>query len=236
MGCGPASRPAPPRGPAGIGSPAPAAGNERESGRPIRNDPPHALVVRRDVRGIRRRPSKRFMQIAVEEARTNASEGKRRGRLGSGPRREPHRPRTEPGRDAGRPHPMRRRWPCATQGRQRATPTSPGARSTLPSSPARMCCGAILPSGVSTLVMRLESNGTSASRSATPSPPPRVLVRALYPLDRRAPLRRTLRRRTPRVHRSGDLRAAPLRRHPSFARFSADPRNPSPRRGTTVIS
>ena len=75
MGCGPASRPAPPRGPAGIGSPAPAAGNERESGRPIRNNPPHALVVRRDVRGIRRRPSKRFMQIAVEEARTNASEG-----------------------------------------------------------------------------------------------------------------------------------------------------------------
>ena len=73
--CGPASRPAPPRGPAGIGSPAPAAGNERESGRPIRNDPPHALVVRRDVRGIRRRPSKRFMQIAVEEARANASEG-----------------------------------------------------------------------------------------------------------------------------------------------------------------
>ena len=47
--------------------------------------------------------------------------------------------------------------------------------------------------------MRSESNGTSAGRSATPSPPPRVLVRSLIRLDQRAPVRRTLRRRTPEL-------------------------------------
>ena len=105
----------------------------------------------------------RFMEIAMEEAPPGRGRGQRRGRLGGGARRGIGRPRAQPGCHAVRPHrAMRRRWPCATPGPRWGTPTSPDSRSTPPSSPARLCCGAILASGVSTVVLGARfSDGSS---------------------------------------------------------------------------
>ena len=57
VGCGPAGGPAPPRGPARLRALAHAAGNEREPGRAVRDHPCSALVVLRNVRRVRLRPS-----------------------------------------------------------------------------------------------------------------------------------------------------------------------------------